>query len=63
MCQTASTQTPIVVKSTLPLQHAEMMVEETLEQLGLVTNIETYANKEPETVLKLVCLIGKSLCR
>ncbi|XP_048772789.2 ubiquitin carboxyl-terminal hydrolase 25-like isoform X2 [Ostrea edulis] len=53
LSQTASTQTPIVVKSNLPVQHAEMMVEETLQQFCLVTKSETYANMEPETVLKL----------
>lgn len=39
--QTASTQTPIVIKSNLPVQHAEMLVEETRKQLSLVLKLDT----------------------
>lgn len=51
--QTASTQTPIVIKSNLPVQHAEMLVEETRKQLSLVLKLENYLMKGPETILKL----------
>nr|XP_022324465.1 ubiquitin carboxyl-terminal hydrolase 25-like isoform X2 [Crassostrea virginica] len=52
-CQTASTQTPIVVKSNLPVQHAEMLLEETKQQLSHIAKSEIHANKGPESVLQL----------